>query len=276
MTKSAPINHDPAANDYAGNDTATVSTESHGLRPDSQRLVPESQPPISAGNSSDIEDDNEEDDDIEEDNEASGTWFTRRQVLAASFAGLVLGVGVGTSVTKKLLQDRERQRNRPTDVDLGFVNDMLDHHDQAVEMSLITLNKQDISVPVRQFATEIVIFQRYEIGLLEARLTVWGRERAADDRTAMAWMGMGSKVSDMMGMAQPDDLERLKNATGADADREFLTLMRSHHEGGVPMAEYAATQASDFEVLILATRMAKVQRLEVTEYTRFLDALPES
>ena len=203
-------------------------------------------------------------------------WYTRRQVLAASFAGLVLGVGVGMAFTTKSWVDRERNRNRPTDVDLGFVNDMLDHHDQAVQMSLITLNTPGISGGVRQFATEVVIFQRYEIGLLEGRLNVWGEERGAEDRTAMAWMGMGTNVNDMPGMARPSDLERLRNATGIGADREFLTLMRAHHEGGVHMAEYAAANASDTEVVALAARMANVQKLEVTEYTRFLDALPKS
>ena len=253
MTNPAPID----------TDALTGATESYEPNVEDSGIGVESQPESS------VNEDGDDDTD-------TGGWFTRRQVLGASFAGLVLGFGIGTALTTKSLLDRERNRLRPTDVDLGFVNDMLDHHDQAVQMSLITLNATGISGGVRQFATEVVIFQRYEIGLLEGRLNVWGKERGAEDRTAMAWMGMGSKVNDMPGMAQPSDLERLRNASGTDADREFLTLMRAHHQGGVHMAEYAATHASDTEVAGLAARMANVQKLEVTEYTRALDALPKS
>ncbi len=208
-----------------------------------------------------------------EDAQPESTTYTRRQVFAASLATLLLGVGAGMAYTTKSWVDRERARDRPTAVDLGFVNDMLDHHDQAVEMSLITLGRPGISGNVRNFATEVIVFQRYEIGLLEGRLNVWGEQRGEDDRTAMTWMGMGSKVSEMPGMASADDLGRLKTATGTDADREFFTLMRAHHKGGVHMADYAATNAADGEVISLASRMSYNQKLEVTEYTRALASL---
>lgn len=201
-------------------------------------------------------------------------WYTRRQVLAASFAGLVLGVGAGMAYMTKTFVDTQRKRDRPTAVDLGFVNDMLDHHDQAVEMSLITLGRPGIGGSTRQFATEVIIFQRYEIGLLEGRLNDWGAGRGDEDRSAMAWMGMGTTVQTMPGMATADDLQRLKTVTSIDADRAFLTLMRAHHQGGVHMAEYARDHATDGDVVTLATRMAYNQKLEVTEYTRTLNGLP--
>ena len=202
--------------------------------------------------------------------------FSRRQVFGAAIAGLVFGVGAGMAYVTRSTLDPERQQSQPTTIDQGFVNDMLDHHDQAVEMSLITLGRPGISGSTRQFATEVIIFQRYEIGLLEGRLNAWGVERAEETRKAMVWMGMGTSVKSMPGMASITDLDRLRSASGRDADREFLTLMRAHHQGGIHMAEYARDKARDREIVGLASRMAYNQALEVTEYTRALDAIPSS
>jgi uncharacterized protein (DUF305 family) len=207
--------------------------------------------------------------------EPEARWYSVRHLIAASLACLLLGLGAGTAYSTRKYSSREQDRFRFTEVDQGFVNDMLDHHDQAVEMSLITLDRPGISAAVKHFATEVVVFQRYEIGLLEGRLDVWGMERGAEDRAAMAWMGMRTNVAAMPGMASSEDLLRLKSATGVAADREFLTLMRAHHKGGVHMAEFARDNASDAEVVVLATRMAIDQKLEVDEYTRTLDGLPK-
>ncbi len=205
--------------------------------------------------------------------EAPGSWHSTRHLVAASLACLVLGFGVGTSIATQKYTKREQARYRYTAVDSGFVNDMLDHHDQAVEMSLITLDRPGISSAVKHFATEVLVFQRYEVGQLESRLDAWGLERAEDDRVAMRWMGMGTIVAEMPGMASTADLERLTQASGVEADRAFLTLMTSHHKGGVHMAEYARDHATDSDVVLLATRMATNQQQEIAEYTQTLEAL---
>lgn len=214
--------------------------------------------------------------DVSNDHGRKGSLFTRRQMFAASFAGLVLGVGTGMAFTTKTFIADEQKANKPTTVELGFVNDMLDHHDQAVEMSLIALGLPGVGANTRQFATEVLVFQRYEIGLLEGHLNNWGEERAAENRRAMAWMGMGTSVQAMPGMASPNELERLKNASGTGADREFLTLMRAHHKGGVHMAEYAADRAKNDDIVTLAARMAYNQNLEISEYTLALNKLPNA
>jgi uncharacterized protein (DUF305 family) len=197
------------------------------------------------------------------------TGFSLRQLIIASLAFVVLGAGIGLTVGDRI-QSRN-QETKATAIDSGFLNDMLAHHDQAVEMSLMVLNNNTVSPIVRGFATEIIMFQRWEIGLMEARLTALGEEPAElSGRNAMGWMGMSTPVESMQGMASEAELESLKQAQGLDADRIFLTLMRAHHKGGVHMAEYALANASDTEVQGLAARMAYNQKLEVTEYTSTL------
>ena len=55
------------------------------------------------------------------------------------------------------------------------------------------------------------------------------------------------------GETQPKEGERARNT---DADRIFVTLMVAHHEGGIHMAEAAASQASIGQVATMARQMA--------------------
>ncbi len=191
--------------------------------------------------------------------------FSWVELVAAIVAAIVLGVGIGYFAGSA---DR-----RPNAVDVGFARDMIDHHDQAVEMALAVLAKPDVNPTVRTFATEILIFQRWEIGLLDARLERWGRLRGELERTTMTWMSMPTPLAVMPGMASRAQLDALRAATGREADRQFLTLLREHHRGGRHMAEYAAEHASDGTLRDLAGRMANYQKVEANEYTLLLRSL---
>ena len=67
--------------------------------------------------------------------------------------------------------------------------------------------------------------------------------------------------------------------SGADADQLFVELMVAHHQGGVHMAEYAATEAENAEVRDLAESIATGQQGEIVELEQRLappsrDGLP--
>ncbi len=149
-------------------------------------------------------------------------------------------------------------------VDVQFLQDMISHHEQAIELSNVVLVK-GVDASVKGFAREILTFQAYEIGIMEGQLAEWGR--APEDRsgTAMAWMGTPVPVDQMPGMASEDELRLLSQAAGADVDALFVPLMQDHHRGGVHMADYAAEEASDAAVRALAARMARNQRIEIGE-----------
>ena len=74
-------------------------------------------------------------------------------------------------------------------------------------------------------------------------------------------------------MASPDALDQLDAATGTDTDRQFLELMRTHHQGGVHMADYEAQHGSNERVRALASQIAEYQRVEVNEYTQLMQKL---
>jgi uncharacterized protein (DUF305 family) len=158
-------------------------------------------------------------------------------------------------------------------VDQGFLFDMSDHHEQANTMAICTVSRAQDQV-VQGMAREVLILQNRELARMASLLELMRVERPADEgRTAMEWMDMPTPVEQMPGMASPADIDKLCSATGPDADRLFLTLMRAHHAGGVHMAEMAATEAANPSVRSLAATMARNQRIEANEYTAHLKRL---
>jgi uncharacterized protein (DUF305 family) len=184
-------------------------------------------------------------------------------VLAVAFLGGAVGYVVG--------------KGRPPaddSVDVGFVQDMIDHHEQAVLMARLTIAKTDIDPIVHDYAEEVLILQEREIGIMDELLHRWGKVRGDLDRQAMGWMDpFPTSVQTMPGMQSADALAAMKAAQGREADRLFLTMMRDHHRGGVHMAEYAENHAGSGRVRELAALMARVQKGEIDEYTGVLRKL---
>ncbi|MFI1917595.1 DUF305 domain-containing protein [Nocardia sp. NPDC020380] len=139
-----------------------------------------------------------------------------------------------------------------TPVEIGFSQDMLTHHEQA--LFLVERLDPGADPTVRRLAQQIADTQRTEIG------TMLGWLRLADASPSnvhpMAWMhtkgagtadnsmagmpGMGMPATQpgtsMPGMATQAELDRLATSRGADAETLFLQLMLRHHRGGVAMA----------------------------------------
>jgi uncharacterized protein (DUF305 family) len=184
-----------------------------------------------------------------------------RLIAVAAAAALLFVGGAGGFVLGK---------GRPPgaqSVDVGFLHDMISHHEQAVALSNLEL-AYGVEGGVRLFAQEIALKQSYEIGLMEAFLEDWGHQRLKPPARAMRWMGMDTARDAMLGMASPGDLEKLGASRGRDADALFIALMKDHHEGGVHMAEYAADRSRDAKIRDLAMAMAKTQRDEIVELER--------
>jgi len=157
------------------------------------------------------------------------------------------------------------------DVDVGFLQDMRDHHDQAIQMSLIYLTRPDTAPGLRTVARNVLVGQAVDSGRMIQLLRDLDAPEAADSEEAMAWMGMPTPRDQMLGMATEEQLEELGAASGADADRLFVELMSAHHQGGIHMAEFAATEAANEEVREMAASMADSQAEEIIELQRELE-----
>lgn len=150
-------------------------------------------------------------------------------------------------------------------VDIGYLQDMIDHHDQAIVISDAYLANQPDG-PVAPYAREVIQYQERDIGRMEAKLDEVGFERGVPDRIAMVWMGEPWPVGEMPGMQPLERIDELAAATGTEADQLFFDIMTDHHIGGVHMAEYAADFAETERVAQLAADTAYNQAIEVVEY----------
>ncbi len=114
--------------------------------------------------------------------------------------------------------------------DVKFMQDMIPHHYQAVEMAALVKDRTNRK-EIIDAAGRIDASQEDEIEFMQD----WLRERGetAPDPKAHA-MHMSHK---MMGMATPEQMKALAAAEGAEFDRMFLTLMIAHHEGAVKMVD---------------------------------------
>lgn len=160
----------------------------------------------------------------------------------------------------------------------GFARDMQTHHGQAVQMSLIVLDRTD-DPAVRTMATDIATGQQQQAGQMFAWLQLWGLTPTGS-QPPMAWMGSdhhdatsssGDAVP-MPGMASPADLERLSTASGVEAERIWLELMIAHHRGGVEMADAVLERSDRDEVVTLARAMRSAQSSEISAMESMLAA----
>lgn len=110
--------------------------------------------------------------------------------------------------------------------DIMFAQMMIPHHQQAVDMSELAIEKA-VDPDVRALAEQIRDAQAPEIELMESWLDEAGvRMSMGSD------MGMG-----MGGMLSDDEMTALEDATGAEFDRLYLEGMIEHHEGAILMTQ---------------------------------------
>jgi uncharacterized protein (DUF305 family) len=188
-------------------------------------------------------------------------------LLVGGLAGFV-GVGLASSDAA------------PTDTSAaaGFARDMQDHHAQAVEMAMVVRDRSD-DAEIRTLAYDIALTQQHQIGQMYGWLVQWGLPQTSRSHPPMEWMsGSGHAHVDpgapatpgvivgesaMPGMATAEDLRRLAELTGRDAEVFFLELMIAHHRGGVQMAEAVLDQAAPDHVHRLAETIVTAQESEI-------------
>ncbi|WP_346113833.1 DUF305 domain-containing protein [Nonomuraea maheshkhaliensis] len=159
----------------------------------------------------------------------------------------------------------------------GFARDMATHHAQAVDMAFIVRDKGPAK-EIRSLAFDIINTQANQRGMFQGWLQQWQLTQATDQRP-MAWMsghGHGAApaatvtAGSMPGMATPEELTKLKQAEGTQAEVLFLQLMIRHHEGGVEMAEGLLKLSTRSEVVSMAQKIVDGQTGEIKLMTELL------
>ena len=115
--------------------------------------------------------------------------------------------------------------------DALFMQDMIPHHQQAIEMAALVADRTN-RPEIVDAAGRIDASQADEIEFMKN----WLLDRGERVPEPTHYHEMHTAHT-MAGMATPEQMEQLAESESTDFDRLFLTLMITHHEGAVTMVE---------------------------------------
>ena len=127
----------------------------------------------------------------------------------------------------------------PSKADVDFMQGMIMHHNQAVEMTeLLKTRSQDPEV--RELGKKIDVSQTDEMRWMKQWLTDRGLPLSAPMDMGgmdMPGMDMSSMMPAMPGMLTAAQMDTLRKASGPTFDHLFLTGMIQHHTGALTMVK---------------------------------------
>jgi len=168
------------------------------------------------------------------------------------------------------------------DADVMFAMHMIPHHQQAIEMSDMVLDKQGIDPQVTELANQIKAAQGPEIQQMQGWLTQWGNpampsmsagNMPGHDMPGMSGMPSMSGAPGMAGMMSEADMAALQNAQGVEASKLFLTQMIAHHEGAITMAQNEIKDGRYPAAVELAKAIVSAQQKEIDTMKGMLTTL---
>jgi uncharacterized protein (DUF305 family) len=150
------------------------------------------------------------------------------------------------------------------DADVAFASGMVMHHQQAIEMADMFLNKEGVDEEVAALAERIKAAQQPEIDTMNDWLMDWAQPTDS----------MGEhNMDDMDGAMSEDDMNALAHATAGEANTLFLTQMTAHHLGAIDMANEEIESGLNSEALDLAAKIITDQRDEIEEMNALISTL---
>ena len=160
---------------------------------------------------------------------------------------------------------------RHTPADARFMQGMIAHHAQAIEMAALR-PPRSMREELRVFVLRLELSQADEMKLMET----WLRTRGETVPDAHAHHG--SQATLMPGMLTADEMTRLAAASGTEFDRLFLELMIKHHEGALIMVDQlfgTPGAGQEPEIFAFASDVVDDQRIEIDRMARMLRELPK-
>lgn len=157
-----------------------------------------------------------------------------------------------------------------TDADVKFMQGMIHHHQQAIEMTdLVAERSQRDSL--LQLAERISLSQADEMAMMENWLSSRGEYTALPDGGHA--MHGDSMTERMPGMATEAEMEELASLDGAEFDNRFLELMIRHHEGALTMVEDLLDQPGSAQDSVMFEFTSEVEADQSAEIERMLAML---
>jgi uncharacterized protein (DUF305 family) len=161
----------------------------------------------------------------------------------------------------------------PSSADIHFMQGMILHHEQAVEMTAMIPSHTD-NQALRFLGERISRSQTDEINFMQRWLAIRGQD-VPKPMPAMPGMDDSHQPMALMpGMLTPQQMHALRNAKGDDFDHSFLRGMIQHHNGALTMVQdlfATAGAGQDAELFDFATDADNTQRVEIGIMQKMLE-----
>ncbi len=131
-----------------------------------------------------------------------------------------------------------------TDADVGFMQGMISHHAQALEMTVLVETRSNREA-MQLLSQRISLSQEDEIVMMQDWLGY--RDLVVPDPEAHH----APDFELMPGMLTDEELEELEQAEGFEFDSMFLELMIKHHDGALTMVENLLDQRGSAQDSVL-------------------------
>lgn len=187
-----------------------------------------------------------------------------RKILTTVFSLMAISIvvaGCGTSA------DNAEASSAPdavhNEVDVKFAQDMIPHHEQAVQMAAMVPTHSD-NPELRKLADQISAAQQPEIDQLTTWLTDWGQPLPESG-------GHGGHSMDGPGMMDEAQMGALENTHGDGFDQMWLTMMIEHHEGAIEMAKAEIAGGINPSAQQMAQQIIDSQSAEIARMRKMLE-----
>lgn len=171
----------------------------------------------------------------------------RTRLFAAITVGLLALAGCAES--------RAPESASFNEADLKFVEQMIPHHQQAVQIADLAETRAE-NEDIRSLAMDISFIQAIEVEELQGWLLDWGISHGTDDH---------ADHGAMAGMLTDEELQSLDAASGTDFDLLFAQLMAKHHEGAIEAAQTVLNDGKSADVKVFAESVIETQSAELEE-----------
>jgi uncharacterized protein (DUF305 family) len=158
----------------------------------------------------------------------------------------------------------------PFSADVEFMQGMIMHHSQAVDMVAL-LRTRGKSPVLKSFGEKISVSQSDEIGFMQRWLQSRGKPTAMQmDHSRMSAAEMKNMNMLMPGMLTAEQMAALAKARGAQFDHLFLIGMIQHHGGALIMVDDLLSHPGagqdpvlfDFATDIVNTQSAEIKIMQ--------------
>ncbi len=186
--------------------------------------------------------------------------------ITFGIGGIVVGLLLGTFVVPTMFHGFKNNGRMMGNIQTGgaverhFIEQMIPHHEGAVDMAELALQKSQ-RPEIKNLATAIIRDQTKEINDMTLWYKDWFGKEIPKIPSHMLDGGMMSQSG--MHMGGKEDMALLQNAV--DFDKAFLETMIPHHQLALMMVQMLESGSNRLEMLQLAENITKSQSREIQE-----------